>query len=312
MKFHMTNNVRLIVPQAALRAIFDECDGFDQDETGGRVIGVFQEHNGKLALEITGIIEAGPQAQRSAVSFFQDGNHQERVFRQIESSHPEIEHLGNWHTHHVNGLQTLSGGDIETYHRTVNHYNHNTPFFYALLVTAKHRTSDPLCRYIVKHYVFRRGDERVYEIPSQHVQIVDKPLLWPSESAYHADPHSRHLSTENLGARPDRVYDRDIIGEFYRGIRPFSSTKLGFYWRGPLELLDGSAVQIVLVEDSGAEAPTYSVTLREPPASLKGIAEELARIDFPSARAALITTERSCNRALHQQRGDIHETRSSA
>ena len=304
MTFHRTEDVRLILPQAALTVIFDECDGFDQDETGGRVIGTFQEHGGKLALQITGIIEAGPQAQRSAVSFFQDGKHQEGVFRQIESSHQEIEHLGNWHTHHVNGLQTLSGGDIETYHRTVNHRNHNTSFFYALLVTAKHRTWDPLRRYTVKHYVFRRGDERVYEIPPQHVEIVDEPLLWPSESAHHTK-HG-HEPSNDLGAHPDRVYDRDILGEFYHGVRPFTSAKLGLYWRGPLELLDSSSVEIVLLEDSSADTPTYSVTLREPPDSLKGIAEELANVDFPSARAALITAERSCNRALYQQRGHMH------
>jgi hypothetical protein len=303
MKFHMTNNVRLTVPQAALRAIFDECDGFDQDETGGRVVGTFQEHDGKLALEITAIIEAGPQARRSAVSFFQDGPHQERVFRQIESSHPDIEHLGNWHTHHVNGLQTLSGGDIETYHRTVNHRNHNTSFFYALLVTAKHRTSDPLRRYTIKHYMFRRGDERVYEIPPQHVQIVDEPLLWPLESVHHAK-HGQ--SSNKLGAHPDRVYDRDILGEFYQGVRPFTSAKLGLYWRGPLDLLDGSRVELVLLEDASANTPTYSVTLREPPDSLKGIAEELAKVDFPSARAALITTERTCNRTLYRQRGHMN------
>lgn len=305
MKFHTANNVQLTVPQAALRAIFDECEGFDQDETGGRVVGTFQEHGGKLVLEITGIIEAGPQAKRSAVSFFQDGKHQERIFRQIESSHPEIEHLGNWHTHHVNGLQTLSGGDIETYYRTVNHHNHNTPFFYALLVTSKHRTSDPLRRYTVKHYVFRRGDERVYEIPAQHVQIVDKPLLWPPESAHH--PKQGHDSSSNPGAHSDRFYDRNILGEFYRAVRPFSSGKLEFYWRGPLELLDGSSVEIVVLEDSSAATPTYSVTLREPPDSLKGVADELAQVDFPSARAALITTERSCNRILYLLRGHTHE-----
>ena len=312
MKFHRTSNVRLILPQAALQTIFDECDGFDQDETGGRVVGTFEEHGGKLALQITGIIEAGPQARRSAVSFFQDGEYQERVFRQIETSHPEIEHLGNWHTHHVNGLQTLSGGDIETYHRTVNHHNHNTPFFYALLVTAKHRTLDPLRRYTLKHYIFRRGDERVYEIPPHHIEIVDAPLLWPPKLVHHSVPLSHHPAPGNFGAHPDRVYDRDVIGEFFQGIRPFSSATLGFYWRGPLELLNGSAIQIVLVEDSSAETPTYSVTLREPPDSLNGIAEELARKDFPSARAALITTERSCNRALYQQRSDMHKARSSA
>ena len=310
MNFHKSD-VRLILPQAALKVIFDECDGFDRDETGGRVIGTFEDHKGKLTLHVTGMIESGPQAQRSAVSFFQDGEYQERIFRQIESRHSEIEHLGNWHTHHVNGLQHLSGGDIETYRRTVNHHNHNTSFFYALLVTAKNRTSDPLGRYSIKHYVFRRGDEHIYEIPTKHVQIVDTPLLWPTASPQDAKP-SRHLASDKLGARPERAYDHDILGEFYRGIRPFSSPKLGIYWGGPLELLDGSTVQVVVLEDSAAHRPTYSLTLREPPDFLKGIAEELTRVEFPSARAALITTERSCNRALYRQRGQMHEVNVSA
>ena len=259
--------MRLILPQAALRPSSTSAMALIRTRPAVALSGISRNTRGKLALEITGIIEAGPQAKRSAVSFFQDGNYQERIFRQIESSHPEIEHLGNWHTHHVNGLQTLSGGDIETYHRTVNHHNHNTPFFYALLVTAKHKTSDPLRRYTVKHYVFRRGDERVYEIPLHHVQIVDKPLLWPPESAHPCPAWPRIF--DNLGAHPDRVYDRDIVGEFYRGIRPFSSAKLGLYWRGPLELLDGSSVEIVVLEDSSARTPTYSVTLRDPPTPSK-------------------------------------------
>ena len=43
MKFHCTDKVRLLMPKAALTTVFDECDGFDQDETRGRVIGKFQE-----------------------------------------------------------------------------------------------------------------------------------------------------------------------------------------------------------------------------------------------------------------------------
>lgn len=310
MKFHATENVRLLLPKAALQAIFDECDGFEEDETGGRIIGTFQEHGGKLAVEVTGVIEAGPQARRSAVSFFQDGAHQERVFRQIESSHPQIEHLGNWHTHHVNGLQTLSGGDIETYHRNVNHHNHNTSFFYALLVTAKNRTSDPLRRYSIKHYIFRRGDERVYEIPQRHVQIVDEALLWPATTV-HRSKDDDHPAPEKLGANPERVYDRDILGEFYPGVRPFSSPKLGLYWRGHIELSDRSNVQVVLVEDSSSHRPTYSVALREPPDALKSVAEELGAKEFPSARAALITAERSFNRVLYEHQGHPRETESS-
>lgn len=299
MRFHIAEDVRLILPQAALTVIFDECDGFDQDETGGRVIGTFKQDGDTLALNITGIIESGPQAQRSAVSFFQDGAHQERIFRQIEARNPEIEHLGNWHTHHVNGLQTLSGGDIDTYRRTVNHRNHNTSFFYALLVTAKHRSSDPLRRYSLKHYLFHRRDEGVYEIPSRHIEIVNQPLLWPPVSPRRAE-RNRQRQNGSADAFPGRVYDRDILSEFYHGVRPFSSAKLGVYWRGPLELLDGSSVEVVLLEDSSADAPRYSVSMRGFPVTLQGIAEELAKVDFPSARAALINTERSCNRALYR------------
>lgn len=311
MKFHTTDKVSLLIPKAALIEVFDECDGFDQDETGGRVIGTFEEHRGKIAIQITGIIEAGPQARRSAVSFFQDGEYQEQVFRKIETDHREIEHLGNWHTHHVNGLQHLSGGDIETYNRTVNHRNHNAPFFYALLVTAKHRSSDPLNRYAVKHYFFRRGDERIYELRRDQVEIVDAPLIWPVQAQHPHGKRDNHPKHE-LRANPNRAYDSDILSEFYRGVRPFSSAKLGMYWRGPLELLDGSKIEVVLLEDSAAANPTYTVTLREPPAALKDLAEEIANVEFPSARAALITTERSCNRALYRQHGDMHRVDFSA
>jgi hypothetical protein len=324
MKFHTTDKVHLSIPKTALTTVFDQCDGFDHDETGGRVIGTFQEHRGKLAIKVTGIIEAGPQARRSAVSFFQDGEYQEKVFRKIEDHHPEIEHLGNWHTHHVNELQHLSGGgrdgggDIETYYRTVNHRNHNAPFFYALLVTTKQRSSDPLGRYSVKHYIFRRGDERIYELRRDQVEIVDAPLIWPAGDREPAgfeehrskgggrddNPDSRQKHP--LRANPNRVYDNDILSESYRGVRPFSSAKLGMYWRGPLELSDDSKIEVVVLEDSAAANPTYTVTLREPPAVLKHVAEEIASIEFSSARAALITTERRCNRALFRNHGGMN------
>ncbi|HEY1528198.1 MAG TPA: hypothetical protein VGH51_18375 [Candidatus Angelobacter sp.] len=311
MKFHKIDNVGLVLPKAALIEVFNECDGFDQDETGGRVIGTFDEGRGKLTIRVSGIIEAGPQARRSAVSFFQDGEYQERVFRKIEDHHPEIEHFGNWHTHHVNGLQHLSGGDLETYHRTVNHLNYNAPFFYALLVTAKHRSAAPLGRYTVKHYIFRRGDERIYELRREQVEIVDTPLIWPASAG---QDHNKRASSSKreIRSNPNRAYDNDILREFYRGVRPFSSAKLGMYWRGPLELLDGNKIEVVLLEDPTAADPTYTVTLREPPAALKGLAEEIASIEFPSARAALITTERNCNRALYRQHKGIHRVDFSA
>jgi integrative and conjugative element protein (TIGR02256 family) len=314
MKSHITDEISLILPEAALTAIFDECDGFDTDETGGRVIGDFKEDGRTLTIRVTGIIEAGPQAQRSPVSFFQDGEHQERIFRHIEQNHSDVEHLGNWHTHHVNGLATLSSGDLQTYHRTVNHHNHNTSFFYALLVVAKRKTTDPLSRYAVKHYIFRRNDERVYEVPHKSVELVSTPLVWPA--APNIDPdHSDHSPTNStrskselaskVAAQPARVYDRDILREFYQEVRSFTSPELGLFWRGPLELIDGSKVQIVVVEDMSQHTPTYSIILRRPPDSLTAVAEQLAKQEFSSARTALIITERSCNRVLYKQRNHL-------
>jgi len=291
------DKIRIVIPEAALLTVFDECDSFTSDETGGRVIGTYREARGILTIEVTGIIEAGPSARRSRVSFFQDGAHQEAIFRQIEQVQPEIEHLGNWHTHHVNGLPHLSGGDLATYSRTVNHKNHNTSFFYALLVIAKNGGAPGLGRYDIKHYVFRRGEETFYEVPATNVEIVQAPLVWPAELS---EPRPVSEAT-HLEARPERVADRDALGELYKGFRSFSSQKLGFYWRGSLELVDGSEQEVLLLEDQAARQPAYTVALRDPHAVLKDAAEDLAKTDFPSARVALVTAERALNKALYGQ-----------
>jgi hypothetical protein len=307
MRFHRTRDVRVAMPRAALAAIFDECDGFEQDETGGRLIGTFAEQNGKFALSVAGVIEPGPHARRSNVSFFQDGAYQEDIFRRVERDHPKVEHLGNWHSHHVNGYPTLSDGDITTYRRTVNHKNHNTPFFYALLVTERHKSRDPFQRYRVKHYLFRRGDDRAYEIDPRSVEIVDAPLLWPSHDVASADVTAARRADAaiasgpgDVATRPERLLDSDILRDFYGGVRAFASPKVGLFWRGTIELADDSNVQVVVVEDASQRTLTYSILLRQLPGVLKTIAEEIEKQRFASARAALIQAERACNRALFQ------------
>jgi hypothetical protein len=297
---NLAKNVQVLLPRTALATVFDDCDRFYQDETGGRLIGTFAERRGNLTIQVAGIIESGPQARRTSVSFYQDGAYQEGVFRRLEATHPEIEHLGNWHTHHVNGYPTLSDGDVATYRRTVNHPNHNTSFFYAILVTAKQeRARDPLARYSVKHYVLRRGDDAVYEIPEKQVKLVRTELVWPMRQHLHtaditAPPRDR------FGARPERAHDRDILAEFYDGLKPFASKSLGVYWRGPIGLVDGSHVQILLHENMSAGTPQYSIVLKEPPRALIAAAAKLEQCAFRSARAALVTAERACNRALYE------------
>ena len=144
------------------------------------------------------------------------------------------------------------------------------------------------------------------------IKLVDTPLIWPAGAEHGCDKHDGNPKTHRLRVNPGRAFDKDILTEFYRGVRPFSSEKLGMYWRGPLELLDGSSVEVVLIEDSAAANTTYSMTMRSAPAALKSIADELATVEFPSARAALITAERSCNRELYRQQREPHKANFSA
>src|SRR6266852_5506158 len=203
--------VRISVPRKALEAIFDECDRHDVDETGGRIVGFYEKKGRDFEIEVLGVIGPGPNARRTPTSFFQDGEYQERVFRDIEKDHPNLEHLGNWHTHHVNGLQTLSGGDRETYHSIVNHHNHNTDFFYALLVTRKHPHGDR--RYEVKHFLLFRGDDTIHELDESRIQVVDQPCSDNGAATFSAEatPHDRPAP----GAHEERARDQAVFSELY-------------------------------------------------------------------------------------------------
>jgi integrative and conjugative element protein (TIGR02256 family) len=298
--FPRANDVRVVIPARAFEAVFDECDQYNIDETGGRLIGTYSESHGQLTIAVSGVIEPGPAAQRSNTSFFQDGEFQENVFRTIEREHPEIEHLGNWHTHHVNRFPHLSSGDVTTYTRTVNHGNHNTAFFYALLVTAK-ESPHSRHRYRVKHYLLRRGDAKVYEIDSRHVSVTDGPLLWPTTSASSATTSQRAATVTaapTTSTLTQRAHDGVVLHDLYERLRVFTSPKVALYWRGPIELVDGSDAEVVVVEDATGAEPTYTIGIARPRDNFRVVAVEIAQQRFPSARAALIHAERSCNRAV--------------
>lgn len=301
-KLQRAKSVRVVIPVRALEVIFDECDRHNVDETGGRLIGSYCENGDQLKIAISGVIEPGPAAQRSNTSFFQDGEFQERVFRSVEREHPEVEHLGNWHTHHVNGLPHLSGGDVTTYTRTVNHDNHNTSFFYALLVTAKEPARSAQ-RYRVKHYVLRRGEATLYEIDSSHVEVTEADLLWPTaRSASSATTRgtraiSAHEQKTSIAASI-RAQDDAALNDLYGQLRAFTSPKVGLFWRGPIELVDGTVTEVIVVEDASGVEPQYTVGFPQPRDVLGTVAADIAQRRFPSARSALIQAERACNRAL--------------
>jgi hypothetical protein len=292
--------VSVTIARAALESIFDECDKYNVDETGGKVIGIYRNKGSNYEITVSGMIGPGPNAQRSSTSLFQDGDYQEQVFRRIEKQHPDVEHLGSWHTHHVNGYPTLSGGDITTYRNIVNHHKHNTDFFYALLVVRKNGGRGS--RYDVKHFFFRRGHEAVDEIPSSDVRIVDMALL--TEEGEAARHETRSSPAVRRGqANPERAKDQEFFAEFYPDLKSLFSERLGVpYWKGPLTLIDGSRIDVVAVESTDSHTPAYSIVTAGDNETCAEMLTGYKDRKFGAARHAIVQLEKDLNRAIYQNR----------
>ncbi len=291
--------VTVSIPSLVLETIFDECDRYDHDETGGRIVGeIRRTADSPLEVVVTGVIEAGPNARRSSTSFFQDGDYQATIFRQIESATPEVEHLGNWHTHHVNGFPTLSGGDISTYRRIVNHKKHNLDFFYALLVVSRLAGAEAASRYSVKHYILMRGDDSVYEVDPANVVITQDAPVWPlSSKPEPSRTGSRH-------SKEVRTRDSAIIPDLFPSLRPYWSKRAGtLYWKGKLELVDGSSVDVTVPEmdsQKDGEAYCYQVLAKNIPSPCVKAYEEFDGRQFGTAAQAVSAFERALSRSLYR------------
>ena len=291
--------VRVEIVGEVLESVFEECDRYDHEETGGRIIGHVEVDRGTLVIRANGLIEAGPKARRTRTSFFQDGNYQTEVFRRIEAEDPSIEHLGNWHTHHMNGYPTLSAGDMATYRRIVNHELHNLDFFYALLVTHRNEGRSGLNRYAVRHYVLFRGDDALHEIDRTDVKVTDRPRIWPT-----ANRTSDNARGENgvegdgpPGSVAVRARDQIVLGVLFPSLEPRVSTPTGtFFWKGQLPLIDGSAVDIRVaeVQDNGGVLyyPVFSSASEQ--------VVELSGTPFPSAAHAIRALELRMNQGIYE------------
>ena len=296
--------VKISICKDALEAIFDECDRNSVDETGGRIVGYYRQRDNKLNIEARGLISPGPNARRSPTSFFQDGEYQEAIFRKMEAEHPEIEHLGNWHTHHVNGLNTLSSGDINTYKRVVNNEKHNTDFFYALLVVAKNRTFYNRERYSVKHFLLKRGESLVYEIPGSQVKITKERGIFIDEvKAIDETAEKEFVSTSLIPGEPTinqiRARDKEFISEMYPELRPFFSKQTkSLYWRGKINLIDNSSVEIFVLESINEGKPSYSITLAASSRHLFQCHRLYLKRNFDSAWKAIYLFERDLNQEM--------------
>lgn len=286
-----------------LDAIFDECDNFNVDETGGRIIGFYKYSGALLNIEVCGLIGSGPNARRSPTSFFQDGVHQEAIFRKIEVDYPEIEHLGNWHTHHVNGLGTLSSGDINTYKRIVNHEKHNTDFFYALLVIAKKYSLHSQDRYGVRHFLFKRGEPLVYEIPPDQIKMIGRSSVF-IDRVKKPDLEGEVAPGASLCNQPTansaRLEDKEIMVDLYPDLKPFFSKQTNsLYWKGKITLIDAASAEFLILESINETKPSYSITLIGPKADSFQCKQVYSKRNFDSAWRAALSFERDLNREIY-------------
>jgi hypothetical protein len=104
------------------------------------------------------------------------------------------------------------------------------------------------------------------------------------------------------------VTDHQVLQELYSEVRPFQSAQLGIYWKGPIALANGLKVETLVVSDNEHRGH-FLVRLRDAPEALVALNDELATTAFPSARSALVNTERACNRSLFQHMHSGRETR---
>ena len=300
MKKSKLRTIHLEIAGDVLESIFKECDRYDSEETGGRVVGHYSENCGTLVVRAAGVIEPGPNAQRTSTSFFQDGDYQTEVFRQLEEKDPSIEHLGNWHTHHVNGYPTLSGGDIATYRRIVNHELHNLDFFYALLVTKRNDMCTGLDRYAVRHYVLFRGEDIVHEISPADVRVKDWPRVWPKDSS--ATKHRSSAGGEKEDSPSEifeiRALDKSVLGVMYPSMKPrLLKHSRTLFWQGSLPLIDGSLcdIRVAEVEDNG-QLLYYPIISR----ASKNMAQLCEKAYF-SASHAVHAVESQMNRDIYKE-----------
>jgi hypothetical protein len=99
--------------------------------------------------------------------------------------------------------------------------------------------------------------------------------------------------------------DRDVVSQFYPKVKPFKSEELGIYWRGTIPLIDGSELEVVVLQDESGHAPVYTVTLRNAPELLGRSTKALRKEEFASCRAALVAAERMCNAELFNNQSKI-------
>ena len=215
---HFDGEVEILVDRNVFNYVLYEVRRQPSVEEGGKYIGYIfkpgysclgrlQKSPRSHAILVTDFLPSGLNAVRTAVEFMPDGEYQEALFRRAELRDPAIEHVGSWHSHQCNGLQTLSDGDVEGYLRTVNKAEYRLDFFFVSLV--KHVPSDPGQRGWIDHFLFVRGLTEYYRA-TDHIQIVDWPTIFGALTG-HSEECSRIGSASPVADTHERSQKKRVI-----------------------------------------------------------------------------------------------------
>jgi hypothetical protein len=99
----------------------------------------------------------------------------------------------------------------------------------------------------------------------------------------------------------ERVKDQEFFFEFYPHLKPLFSKSTGApYWKGPVELVDGSRALIVAMENGGDGKPSYSITAADENPVLADVKASYKNRHFRSARHAVFQLEKDLNLAIYK------------
>lgn len=103
---------KVILPASELKKIEEDRSKWltQNVETGEYLFGRLHANR---AAEVTHVIDRGPHAERTTISFLGDNEYETRVRDELRKENNEILLLGEYHLHPWEDTPTLSYGDIE-------------------------------------------------------------------------------------------------------------------------------------------------------------------------------------------------------
>lgn len=140
-------------------------------EEGGKLIGfITHDENDNYSYNVISYLDSGVLVDNSSIHIIPSGKYQRNLYNLITSEVDySYEHMGTWHSHHCNGLNTLSKGDIDGYYDIVNREEYTPLYFIAILLINIKDDID------FKVYLFQKGEEKFNEIPKEKI-IIEKTV----------------------------------------------------------------------------------------------------------------------------------------